>query len=80
MNKQEIARDMRECLGVTGLISKNQLSKYLKMDRRSKDNKDENETDIMSYLEGLRFIPSGRGPKYFVVDVAGRILEMSVKQ
>ena len=80
MNKQDIARDMRECLGVTGLISKNQLSKYLQMDRRTKSDKDENEIDIMSYLNGLRYIPDGRGAKYFVLDVAGRILDMSVKQ
>lgn len=77
MNKQEVARDIRECLGVAGFISKNQLSKYLKMDRGRSDDPDK---DIMAYLEGLRYIPSGRGPKYFVIDVAERILERSIKQ
>lgn len=77
MNKQEIVRDMRDCLGIKGFITRNQLAKYLQKDRH---NKKDATNDISSYLEGLNYIPDGRGNKYFALDVAGRILELSIKQ
>lgn len=77
MNKQEIVRDMRDCLGIKGFITRNQLAKYLQKDRH---NKKDTANDISSYLEGLNYIPDGRGNKYFALDVAGRILELSIKQ
>ncbi len=79
MNRQEIVRDMRDCLGIKGFITKNQLAKYLQKDRHDKKDED-TEHNISSYLEGLQYLPDGRGKKYFALDVAGRILEKSVKQ
>jgi len=77
LNRQEIVRDMRDCLGIKGFITKNQLAKYLQKDRHEKK---EVENNISAYLDGLQYIPDGRGNKYFALDVASRILEMSVKQ
>lgn len=77
MNRNEIVRDMRDCLGIKGFITRNQLARYLQKDRHTKKDA---ENDITQFLEGLQYIPDGRGNKYFALDVAGRILELSIKQ
>lgn len=76
MNKRELTKDIQSAIGGKGLISKNQLAKYL---GKSRNTKSENE-DLGRFLKGLQYIPDGRGKKYFVADVAERILLNSVKQ
>lgn len=70
MNKQEIVRDIRSCVGNKGVISKNQLSKYLGIDRHNKK--------LLEYIEGLPYIPDGRGNKYYIQDIAGRIIDKTI--
>ena len=74
MNKMELTRDIREAVGGGGMITKNQLAKYLHISRSNNMS-----GDISQYLEGLSYIPDGRGRKYFIPDVAGKILERSVR-
>ena len=77
MNKQELIKDIRECIGGGGMITKNQLARYL---QKTRNNREDPESDIRQYIEGLPYIPDGRGKKYFLPDIAARILEKAVKQ
>lgn len=72
MNKQELIRDIRDVVG-SGMITKTQIARYL---RKSRNNKD----DLNSLVEGLSYMPDGRGNKYFIADVADRILDKTIKQ
>lgn len=76
MNKRELTQDIRSVIGGKGLISKSQLARYLGKSRNTKSEDD----DLSRYLKGLQYIPDGRGKRYFVADVAERILANSIKQ
>jgi hypothetical protein len=74
MNRVELTRDIREATGCGGTISRSQLAKYLNISRGERNEK------LNVYLKGLDYIPDGRGKRYFVKDVAARILEKAIKQ
>lgn len=76
MNKRELTQDIRDCIGGGGLITRTQLAKYLKKSRNINDGVDE----LKPYLEGLSYVPDGRGKKYFIADVAEKILINMVRQ
>ena len=73
MNKQELIRDIRSNVGGGGVITKTQIAGYLRKSRNDKE-------ELNKLVEGLSYIPDGRGNKYFIVDVAGRILDRTIKQ
>lgn len=73
MNSREILRDMREYLDIGAFVTKTQLSKYLKIGRHENG-------EIDKYLDGISYMPNGRGKNYFAADVAARIMELSVKR
>ena len=70
MNRAELTRDIREATGCGGTISR----RYLNISRNDRTEK------IEIYIAGLDYIPDGRGRRYFVKDVAARILENTIKQ
>ena len=74
MNRAELTRDIREATGCGGTISRSQLARYPNISRNDRTEK------IEIYIAGLDYIPDGRGRRYFVKDVAARILENTIKQ
>lgn len=72
MNSREVLRDMREYLDIGAFVTKTQLSKYLKIGRHGNG-------EIDKYLDGISYMPDGRGKNYFASDVAKRIVELSVR-
>ena len=72
MKRIDLIRDLKEYTG-SGVISKTKLCGYLQKSRNDNDMVDR-------FLEGLDYIPDGRGRKYFIPDVADRILENVIKQ
>lgn len=72
MNSREVLRDMRDYLGIGAFVTKTRLSKYLKICRHENG-------EIDKYLDGISYVPDGRGKNYFAADVAKRIVELSVK-
>lgn len=72
MNSREVLRDMREYLGIGAFVTKTQLSKYLKTGRHELGG-------IEKYIDGISYMPDGRGKNYFASDVAKRIVELSVR-
>lgn len=73
MNKSEVLRDMREYLGVGAFVTQTQLARYLRISRHK-------DSEIGKFTEGLSYMPDGRGKNYFAADVAGRIVELSVRR
>lgn len=73
MNKSEVLRDMRDYLGIGAFVTKTQLARYLKTSRHAN-------SDIAKFIEGISYMPDGRGKNYFAADIAGRIVELSVKR
>lgn len=71
MNKAELAKDIRQVIGCSGTMSKGQLARYLNKTRNG---------ELTEYLDGLPYIPDGRGKRYYVLDVAARILENTVQR
>ena len=72
MKRIDLIRDMKEYTG-SGVISKTKLCGYLQKSRND-------DGMITGLLTGLDYIPDGRGKKYFIPDVADRILASVVKQ
>lgn len=64
MNRQELVRDMRQEIGTFPNIS--QIARYMSVSR--------DKARVM--VEGLDFIETGKSKRYFVNDVAGRLLQM----
>ena len=73
MNSKETLRDMREYLNIGAFVTKTQLARYLQIGRHEGG-------EIEKYLEGISYMPSGRGKNYFAADVAKRIVELSVRR
>mgnify|MGYP004668019281 CR=1 FL=1 len=71
MNKTELVKDIRQVIGCGGTMSRGQLAKYLNKSRNR---------ELEGYLDGLPYVPDGRGKRYYVVDVAARILENTVRR
>ena len=65
MIKQELIRDMKQFVGGASFINSSQLAKYLKRSRNS----------MPELLYGLDYLASGRERKYFILDVAGRLMD-----
>ncbi len=63
MQKQEVVRDMKSEVGSFPNIS--QIAKYLSVSRNT----------AKEMVAGLEFIEDGRSRRYFVNDVAGRLLQ-----
>lgn len=63
MDKQTLVRDMKKEFGSFPTIS--ELARYM---GKSRDN-------IRILVDGLDYLPDGRAKKYFVSDVADRILQ-----
>lgn len=74
MRRIDLIRDLKEYTG-SGVISRSKLCKYLQKSRSEKS-----EMGVDRFLEGLDYIPDGRGRKYFIPDVADKIIENTVKQ
>ena len=72
MNRTELVKDIRQVTGCGGMISKSQLARYLGKSRNGS-------REVNAYLEGLSYIPDGRGNKYYVMDVAARLLDNTVR-
>ena len=66
MNKRDLVNDIKNHVDKSGFINSVQLAKYLRKSRGA----------MPDILEGLDYIPSGKEKKYFIPDVAERILEM----
>ena len=65
MDKQTLTRDMKSFVGGAGFINKSQLAKYMKKSRCA----------IPALIDGLDKVPDGKSDRYFIPDVAERILE-----
>lgn len=65
MDKQTLTRDIKSFVGGGGFINKSQLAKYMKQSHHA----------IPSLIEGLDRIPGTKSDRYFIPDVAERILE-----
>ncbi len=63
MNKQELVRDMKKEIG--SFPNTSQIAKYLHRSRES----------VRVMTAGLECLKDGRSRKYFVVDIADRIME-----
>lgn len=74
MRRIDLIRDLKEYTG-SGVISRSKLCEYLQKSRSEKS-----EMGVDRFLEGLDYIPDGRGRKYFIPDVADKIIENTVKQ
>ena len=66
MDKQTLTRSLTIHVEGASFINGCQLAKYLKMSRNA----------IPDLLQGLEYIESGRSRKYFIPDVAGRLMEV----
>lgn len=64
MNRQEVLRDMKKEMGSFPNIS--QIAKYMSMSRES----------VRTMVQGLEYIETGKSKKYFINDVADRMLQM----
>lgn len=64
MKRQELVRDMRGEIGTFPNIS--QIAKYMSISR--------DKARVM--VEGLDYIETGKSKRYFINDVAGRLMEM----
>ena len=65
MEKQTLVRDMKSHVGGAAFINHSQLAKYMKRSREAMPN----------LLYGLDYLETGREKKYFIPDVAARIME-----
>ena len=65
MDKQSLIRDMKSFVGGAGFINKSQLAKYMKQSHHA----------IPALVEGLDRVPGEKADRYFIPDVAERILE-----
>ena len=63
MDKQTLSRELQKFTGDTGVITRAELGRYLKMKPKNTER----------FLIGADFIP-GRNRKFFIQDVAGNIL------
>ena len=63
MNKQELVRDMKKEVGSFPNVS--EIARYM---GKSRDY-------VRGLVYGLEYLPDGRAKKYFVMDVADRILQ-----
>ncbi|NLE25534.1 MAG: hypothetical protein GX625_09370 [Clostridiaceae bacterium] len=65
MDRQILIKDMKQYVGGGGFINQSQIAKYL---RRSRD-------CIPPLVEDLDFLSTGREKKYFIPDIASRLLD-----
>jgi len=65
VDKQTLIRDIKSFVGGAGFINKSQLAKYMKQSHHA----------IPSLVEGLDRVPGTKSDRYFIPDVAERILE-----
>lgn len=65
MNKRDLQKDIQNFVGPGGFINISQLAKYMRVSRDK----------ITPLVYGLDFFQTGREKKYFIPDVAERILE-----
>ena len=65
MDKQTLIRDIKQYVGGGGFINTSQLAKY---NRCSRDR-------IPELVEGLDVIKTGRERKYFIPDIAAKLLD-----
>lgn len=70
MKKIDIVKDIERTTGGAGFITKTALAKYMRKRKQG---------EIDELLDGLDFIPDGRGKKYFIPDVAEKIMSERVK-
>lgn len=70
MKKIDIVKDIERYTGGAGFITRTALAKYMKMRKQG---------EIERLLENLDYIPDGRGKKYFIPDVAEKIMNERVK-
>lgn len=63
MNRQDVVRDMKKEIGSFPNIS--QIAKYLSVSRDK----------VREMVDGLEYLEDGRSRKYFINDVADRILQ-----
>jgi len=66
MDKQTLTRDIKSSVKDSGFINISQLARYLQKSR-------ENTVEL---LRGLEYIEVGREKKFFISDVAGRLIGM----
>jgi len=65
MDKQSLTRDMKAFVDGAGFINKSQLAKYMKQSHHL----------IPGLIEGLDRVPRTKSDRYFIPDVAERLLE-----
>ena len=65
MDKQTLVRDMKQHIGGAAFINHSQLAKYLKRSRQA----------MPEILCGLDFLETGREKRYFIPDVAQRLID-----
>lgn len=70
MKKVEIVRDIKQYTGGSGFITKTALANYMKKRKQG---------EIDELLADLDYIPDGRGRKYFIPDVAEKIMQERVR-
>lgn len=70
MKKIDIIKDIERTTGGAGFITKTALANYMKKRKQG---------EIDELLADLDYIPDGRGRKYFVPDVAEKIMQERVK-
>lgn len=66
MDKQTLVRDLKSYVGGAAFINQSQLAKYLRRSREA----------IPDLLQGLDYLQTGREKKYFIPDIASRILDL----
>ncbi|MDD4591704.1 MAG: hypothetical protein PHG06_14935 [Parabacteroides sp.] len=66
MDKQTLVRDLKSHVGGAAFINQTQMAKYLKRSREA----------IPGLLKGLDYLETGREKKYFIPDIAARLLEI----
>lgn len=71
MDRQELIKDLKAFNGGGGTITKTKIAEYLNISRN-------NHSDLYKYIQNLKYIPYGNGPKFFIPDVATRIIENTV--
>lgn len=64
MNRAELVRDMRKEIGTFPTTS--QIARYMGVSRDK----------VRVIVAGLEYIEDGRSKKYFINDIAGRLLKM----
>lgn len=65
MTKQDLIKDMKQFVNGSSFMTQAQVVRYM---RRSKNT-------IKDLLRGIDYHPSGRDHKYFIPDVAQRIVD-----